>query len=182
MKTPNKLLFNPMKTLPNTTISRFTIFDNENTKKKKKTQTSIFDDQTVSSSDDEQKEWKKYEEEYKQAKEDIENLLKQKSLMQGVSPSGTAAELKSVLRAMELTKNRVRNLQKGVEGDSDMDELDFDEFTGEVLTAFDKAQKKTAKKIIKMIDKSGNVVNNMPNGPHRRNMATMVINTLNVNS
>jgi len=154
----------PLETL--TTVSDNSFYTTDRRRKKDK-------EGTDEDLDDE--EMKLLQEEYEQAQKDIEELLKQKKTLEGVTSAGTAAQLKQVLRQMEATKRKVKTLAAEDEGDSDIENVDVDGLKGEVLGAFDKAQKKTAKKVIRYVDNKEKIQRIQVGVKEKKDAETMVL-------
>lgn len=92
-----------------------------------------------------------------QAEKELEDLLKRKEmLLERVQATGSASHLKQILRNLASTKRRQAQLNINISAleDDEEENLDFDSLQDTVLGAYAGAQRKTATRVLKYVEKN----------------------------
>lgn len=79
---------------------------------------------------------------------EIDELLQGKKNLESIAPSNVSTNLKQVLKGLEGFKKKVKALGEGEDEGDEEQRVDLNGLTGSLIGAFDKAQKKTAKRVI----------------------------------
>jgi len=113
-----------------------------------------------------------YNQEQDQMNREIAELLEGRKNLENIGPSEASQNLRQVLKGLEGVKKKVKALGEAEDTDEDHPKPDLEKMTSTIIGAFDKAQKKTAKKAI------GYVLAKEKEGPGSHEVGTMPDNDM----